>query len=82
MRIIMGIQVDNRDTDAVKVQELLTSHGCIIKTRLGIHEAASNMCSSSGLILIEFLPDCEEEVKKLESDLSELNDVSVQKMVF
>lgn len=82
MRIIMGIQVDNRDEDAVKVQELLTSHGCIIKTRLGIHEAASNMCSSSGLILIEFLPDCEEEVKKLESELSALNDVSVQKMVF
>lgn len=82
MRIIMGIQVDNRDEDAVKVQELLTSHGCIIKTRLGIHEAASNMCSSSGLILIEFLPDCEEEVKKLESELASLNDVSVQKMVF
>lgn len=82
MRIIMGIQVDNRDEDAVKVQELLTGHGCIIKTRLGIHEAASNMCSSSGLILIEFLPDCEEEVKKLESELASLNDVSVQKMVF
>lgn len=82
MRIIMGIQVDNRDTDAVKVQELLTKHGCIIKTRLGIHEAASNMCSSSGLILIEFSPNCEEDVKKLESELSTLNDVSVQKMVF
>lgn len=82
MKIIMGIQIDNRDADAVKVQELLTNHGCIIKTRLGIHEAASHMCSSSGLILIEFLPDCENEVEKLESALAELNDITVKKMVF
>lgn len=82
MKIILGIQVGNRDTDAVKVQELLTKHGCIIKTRLGIHEAASNMCSSSGLILIEFLPNCEDEITKLESELSKLDDISVQKMVF
>ncbi len=34
-RIIMGIQVGDRESEAVKVQELLTKHGCIIKTRLG-----------------------------------------------
>ena len=31
MRQIMGIQVGNRESDALKVQELLTKNGCIIK---------------------------------------------------
>ncbi len=82
MRIIMGIQIDDRDSDAVKVQELLTKHGCTIKTRLGIHEAASNVCSSSGLVLLEFLNGCEDEVKELESELLKLKNISVQKMIF
>ena len=40
MRVIMGIQVGDREQEAVKVQELLTKQGCIIKTRLGLHEAS------------------------------------------
>jgi len=82
MRIIMGIQIEDRDSDAIKVQELLTKYGCTIKTRLGLHEAASNSCSSAGLILLEFLSGCEDEAGKLESELLKLKNVSVRRMEF
>ncbi|HAE43430.1 MAG TPA: hypothetical protein DCG34_11040 [Clostridiales bacterium] len=82
MRVILGIQVGDREHEAVKVQELLTKHGCIIKTRLGLHEASTVACSSKGLILLEFLPDSEAEIDSIETELSSLESVVVRKMVF
>lgn len=82
MRTILGIQVGDREHEAAKVQELLTKHGCIIKTRLGLHEASTNACSSKGLIVLEFLPDAEAEINLIESELSSLESVIVRKMVF
>lgn len=82
MRVILGIQVGDREHEAVKVQELLTKHGCIIKTRLGLHEASTNQCSSKGLILLEFLPDKDDEIKSMETELASLESVIVRKMIF
>lgn len=82
MRVILGIQVGDREHEALKVQELLTKHGCIIKTRLGLHEASTVQCSSKGLILLEFLPDKDEEINSMESELSALESVMVRKMIF
>lgn len=82
MRVILGIQVGDREHEAVKVQELLTKHGCIIKTRLGLHEASTGQCSSKGLILLEFLPDKEDEISSIEAELSALESVTVGKMTF
>lgn len=82
MRQIMGIQVGNRESDALKVQELLTKNGCIIKTRLGLHESSEELCSITGLIILEFLPDKEDEIARLEKDLATLSTIVVKKMVF
>lgn len=82
MRHIMGIQVGNRESEALKVQELLTKNGCIIKTRLGLHESSENLCSITGLIILEFLPDKEDEIAVMEKELSSLNTVTVKKMLF
>lgn len=82
MRHIMGIQVGNRENEALKVQELLTKNGCIIKTRLGLHESSEELCSITGLIILEFLPDKEDEIVVLEKELATLNTVVVKKMVF
>lgn len=80
-RIIMGIQIGDRENEAVKVQELLTKHGCIIKTRLGLHEAG-NLCSSKGLVLLEFIAGKDEEVGALKTELERLEGVSVDTMEF
>ncbi|MBI4856114.1 MAG: hypothetical protein HY818_05165 [Acetobacterium woodii] len=82
MRHIMGIQVGNRESEALKVQELLTKNGCIIKTRLGLHESSEELCSITGLIILEFLPDKEDEIAVLEKELATLNTIVVKKMVF
>ena len=82
MRIIMGIQIDQRNDDAIKVQELLTKYGCIIKTRLGLHESDSNSCSSMGLIIIEFLKGNDDAVEELEGHLLNIKSVSVRRMEF
>ena len=82
MRQIMGIQVGNRESDALKVQELLTKNGCIIKTRLGLHESSEQLCSIAGLIILEFLPDKEDEIAGLEKELAALSTIVVKKMVF
>jgi len=82
MRQIMGIQVGNRENEALKVQELLTKNGCIIKTRLGLHESSEELCSITGLIILEFLPNKEAEIAVMEKELAALDTIVVKKMVF
>ncbi|PKM60770.1 MAG: hypothetical protein CVU99_06475 [Firmicutes bacterium HGW-Firmicutes-4] len=82
MRQIMGIQVGNRESEALKVQELLTKNGCIIKTRLGLHESSEELCSITGLIILEFLPDKDDEIAVMEKELAALDTIVVKKMVF
>jgi len=83
MRVIMGIQIGDRDHEALRVQELLTKYGCNIKTRLGLHEAAiEGQCSSKGLIVLEFLSDKEKEIASFENELSALESITVRQMKF
>lgn len=81
MRTIMGIEIQNREELAVKVQGLLTKHGCVIKTRLGLHETG-NFCSPSGLIILEFAPDDSGEYGLLEKELNDLEGVTARRMEF
>ncbi len=61
---------------------LLTEYGCYIRTRLGLHEAASDDCSNKGLILLELIDDAGGAADELEKRLLEIGDVIVKKMVF
>jgi hypothetical protein len=83
MRIIMGILIGNREHEALKVQELLTMYGCYIKTRLGLHDTPiEGMCSSKGLLLLEFLPGNEAEINAFEDELKKLESIVVRRMEF
>lgn len=62
-----------RDT-ADSIQKILTEFGCIIQTRLGLHEAG-NSCSDQGLIVLQ-LVDNADEIKKLEEALNKLDGVT------
>jgi hypothetical protein len=78
---ILGIAVNNRIEDAIKVQDILTKFGCSIKTRLGLHEVTEENCSTTGLILLELTGDVNECIK-LENELLKLNSVELKKMIF
>ncbi|HOB64011.1 MAG TPA: hypothetical protein PKH08_02485 [Clostridia bacterium] len=71
---IIGIRVDNRVGNALKIQETLTKNGCIIKTRLGLHEVSETSCANDGLILLQPCGN-KEEIEKLVADLNALDGV-------
>jgi hypothetical protein len=50
---ILIILIGNRKESAVKVQQILTAWGCLIKTRLGIHDGILDKCSDQGLLILE-----------------------------
>jgi len=79
--VILGVHVTDRIHRAGEVQQLLTEYGCNIKTRIGLHQVAGNVCSPRGLILLELVGDkapCEGLARKLAA----LEGVEVQQMVF
>ncbi len=53
MKTILLILVGNRKESAVQVQKVLTGWGCMIKTRLGIHDGVMENCSDTGLLILE-----------------------------
>lgn len=79
--IILGIHVTNRLKNAVDVQRVFTEYGCNIKTRVGLHDVDENVCSPSGVVLIEFFGS-DAEAGAMMGKLNEVEGVHVQKMVF
>ncbi len=80
-KVIMGIQLQQRNSDATKLQEILTKHGCSILTRVGMHMATKDECSPKGLILLEFMDDAD-DVAEFENAVKALGNVAIQKMEF
>ena len=50
---IVGLRVNHRTANAVKLQEALTKYGCHIKLRVGLHETGEDFCSDDGVILLQ-----------------------------
>jgi hypothetical protein len=61
---VLLILIGKRQEAAVVVQRVLTAWGCIIKTRLGIHDGVLEHCSDSGLLILE-LHGREEDMTEL-----------------
>lgn len=80
MTTIMGVRLDNRTQTAIEFQKTLTEHGCIIKTRLGLHDASANACSPNGLIIMEIIDD--EKAKDFEKELCNIDGIEIQVMRF
>ena len=79
--IILGIHVTNRLKNAVDVQKVFTEYGCNIKTRVGLHDVDANVCSPSGVVLIEFFGSGD-EASAMMTKLNAVEGVQVQKMLF
>lgn len=74
---VMAILISTRREVAVKVQEILTEFGCIIKTRLGIHDGVQDKCSEVGLVMLE-LVGTDKEINELNDKLSKVNGVNAK----
>ena len=80
-RCVIGILVTNRVENAAQIQKVFTECGCYIKTRLGLHEITENICSPTGLILLEIFGD-DKAYAEVEGKLKEIKGLQVQKMIF
>jgi len=78
---IFDILLNQRNDTAPKFQEIITRYGCNIKTRIGLHNVSDNVCSSSGIILLETIGK-EQDIIKLEKELLGLEGAEIQKMAF
>jgi hypothetical protein len=76
-RTILVILISSRSEAAVQVQKILTAWGCIIKTRLGIHDGVLENCSDSGLLILE-LHGTDEQKQELARKVSVLPGVASQ----
>lgn len=79
--IVIGVLLNNRQNQALKFQEIITNHGCQIKTRIGLHHADENKCPVGGVILLDLI-GADEEINALENDIKSLPGVQVQRMEF
>ncbi|MDR3626190.1 MAG: hypothetical protein P4L45_05130 [Ignavibacteriaceae bacterium] len=52
-KTLLLVLIGKRKDSAVNVQKVLTGWGCIIKTRLGIHDGILDNCSDEGLLIME-----------------------------
>ncbi len=62
-RDVLLVLVNMRKEAATTVQKILTEWGCLVKTRLGLHEGVLEDCSESGLIFLELAGEKEKHVE-------------------
>ena len=74
-KTIILVLIGKRKDEAVKVQQILTGWGCLIKTRLGIHDGVLDNCSDSGLVILEMVGS-DEQNQEIARKLSVLPGVS------
>lgn len=73
---VMTLLVNNRRKNVPRLQEVLTESGCIIKARLGLHEAG-DVCSNDGLIILQ-LDGSRKEIAELEESLNKLEGIKAK----
>ncbi len=76
---IVGIKLDNRVANAGVLQQALTKNGCLIKTRLGLHEVDDDSCANYGLIVLQPCGTLQ-EVEQLVKDLNTLDGITAKLM--
>lgn len=78
-KTVVAILVSHRNQAAANVQKVLTGWGCMIKTRLGIHEGILDDCSEKGLIILDLVGE-EEKKEELVRKLNALSGVSAKRV--
>jgi len=78
MFTIMAIKIEPRVEIVPTVQAILTKYGCIIQTRLGLHEASKTSCSNSGLVILNLIHDEKDEINNLKKELNDLEGVTAK----
>lgn len=75
---LMAVRIHDRDNTAVKIQEVLTRHGCKIDMRLGLHDNEGvNACSMAGTLILRLCCNAD-EARLIEADLEKIDGVKAK----
>lgn len=77
---IMLIRVNQRLHSAESLQKVLSTFGCSIKTRLGLHEAGE-VCGTDGLIILQLVKG-DSDLADFQTKLNELDGVIAKLITF
>ena len=78
-REIVALVIAARDQTAVQVQKIFTAWGCMIKTRLGIHDGVMDHCTQTGLMILEMIGD-DDKVEEFVRKLNLVNGVQAKRL--
>jgi hypothetical protein len=76
---LLGIMVPRRDDLGIQVQSILTTFGCVIRTRLGVNEVYFG--EPAGLIILELTGDLKQYIS-LERALRDIDDIAIGRICF
>jgi len=76
---LLGIMVPRRDDLGISVQSILTTFGCVIRTRLGVNEVYFG--EPAGLIILELTGDVKQYIS-LERALRDIDDIAIGRICF
>lgn len=79
--IIVGIHITDRLKNATAVQQIFTTYGCCIRTRLGLHDTGEGFCSPSGVLLIDFIGG-EDKLAAMKKELAVIEGIETKTMIF
>ncbi len=68
-KTVLLVLLSDRKETAITFQKILTDWGCMVKTRLGIHDGVLDKCSTYGLVVLDIVG----EKDKLEEMTRKLN---------
>jgi len=77
MTVIFGIKLPNRISTSPVFQDIISKYGCIIRTRVGLHNDC-NMCSGHGIILLEVTENA--DVTHLKEALLSIDGITIDSM--
>jgi hypothetical protein len=78
---ILGVHITDRLKDAVEVQKVFTEYGCNIKTRIGLHDVAGDVCAPGGVVVLEIVGGAD-VAGLMAARLADIHGVEVQSMEF
>lgn len=81
MNPIVAIKVNGREAHAPAIQEILTRHGCNIKTRVGFHEVNEDQCSMDGIIILQLFGS-DSEIQSMLDEIGRLSGVEYKVIEF
>ena len=78
---ILAVHITDRLKDAASVQKVFTEFGCNIKTRVGLHDVAGDVCAPGGVVILELVGPAT-ITGEVAGRLDAISGVEVQKIEF